>query len=244
MTAEQQEAWHAHYDSIAENFYKKEMSEKEFHLWKYQRYMRDYLACVQSVDDNIGRTLKHLEEQGLLDNTLIVYTSDQGFYTGEHGWFDKRFMYEQSLRTPLLMRFPKGYKGNIEVNEMVQNIDYASTFLDFAGIEIPESMQGKSLLPLVSENGAPQWRNSIYYHYYEFPNEHMVKRHYGIRTARYKLIHFYNDIDTWELYDLETDPNEMNNIYDNPENEVLIADLKKQLTELQKQYKDTDTSTY
>jgi arylsulfatase A-like enzyme len=127
---------------------------------------------------------------------------------------------------------------------MVQNIDYAATFLDFAGIEIPESMQGTSLLPLVSENDEPQWRNSIYYHYYEFPNEHMVKRHYGIRTERYKLIHFYNDIDTWELYDLETDPNEMNNIYDNPENEVLIADLKKQLTELQKQYKDTDTSTY
>ncbi len=243
MNENQKEAWEKFYKPITKDFLKKNLQGDELYLWKYQRYMRDYLACIRSVDENVGRVLDYLEENGLTENTLIVYTSDQGFYMGEHGWFDKRFMYEQSFRTPLLMRLPKGYNTTGEIYELVQNIDYAPTFLDFAGVEIPEDIQGRSLKPLL-EGNTDKWRDALYYHYYEFPNEHMVKRHYGIRTDRYKLIHFYNDIDEWELYDLQNDPNEMDNIYNNPENEELIAGLKVKLKELQEQYKDTNGSAY
>jgi arylsulfatase A-like enzyme len=208
--------------------------------------MRDYMACIQSVDDNVGRVLDYLEANGLDENTLVVYTSDQGFYTGEHGWFDKRFMYEPSFRTPLLMRLPEGYERSGDITEMVQNIDYAPTFLELAGVTIPEEVQGRSLLSLLKkEDGVgEQWRDAIYYHYYEYPDEHAVRRHYGIRTDRYKLIHFYYDIDVWELYDLQEDPQEMNNLYGKSDYEELTGDLKKKLTELQEQYKDTDRSTY
>lgn len=247
MNEAQRLAWHAHYDTIRENYLKKlknGITEKEQAIFKYQRYMRDYLACIQSVDDNIGRTLNYLENNGLLDNTLVVYTSDQGFYTGEHGQYDKRFMYEPSFRTPLMMRFPKGYKQGVEVDELIQNIDYASTFLEIAGIKPHEDMQGKSLVSFAKGKTPKNWRKSVYYHYYEFPNEHMVKKHYGVRTDRYKLIHFYKNIDEWELYDLQNDPNEMNNIYKYPKNKKLIKTLKKELKKLQKQYKDTDKTTY
>ena len=170
--------------------------------------MHDYLRVIHSVDRNIGIVLDYLEKNDLLDNTLIVYTSDQGFYMGEHGWFDKRFMYEESFRTPLLMRLPGGKKGDIP--QLVQNIDYAPTFLELAGVPIPADIQGESLLPLLKGERPENWRNSLYYHYYEYPAEHSVKRHYGVRDDRYKLIHFYNDIDVWELYDLQEDPHEMN----------------------------------
>jgi arylsulfatase A-like enzyme len=173
-----------------------------------------------------------------LENTLVVYTSDQGFYMGEHGWFDKRFIYEESLRTPLLMHFPKGYSDKGQIPKLVQNIDYAPTFLDIAGIEIPGYMHGRSLVPLFGQDEPDSWRDAIYYHYYEFPNEHMVKRHYGIRTERYKLIHFYYDIDQWELYDLKDDPNEMHNLIDNPEFQDEIKRLKKELKELIIKYND------
>ncbi len=206
--------------------------------------MRDYIACIQSVDDNVGRVLDYLDENGLTDNTLVVYTSDQGFYTGEHGWFDKRFIYEQSLRTPLLMKMPKGYERKGEIKELVQNIDYAATFLDMAGVAVPDDIQGISLKPLLEASAEPDLRDAIYYHYYEFPNEHAVKRHYGIRTDRYKLIHFYNDIDDWELYDLQADPDEMNNIYEDESSTELIAEMKTQLAGLQEKYQDTDRATY
>ena len=247
FTKEEKKAWNAHYDTIRDNYLaklKKGMSAREHAIFKYQRYMRDYLACIQSVDDNIGRTLAYLEKEGLLDNTLVVYTSDQGFNTGEHGFYDKRFMYEETFRTPLMMRFPKGYKSGVVVDEMVQNIDYAATFLDIAGVEKHKAFQGESLLPFATENKPTDWRKSLYYHYYEYPNEHMVKKHYGVRTDRYKLIHFYKDIDEWELYDLKEDPNEMNNIYNDPKNSDLIKELKAELEKLQIQYKDTDKSTY
>ncbi len=244
MNDAQKEAWDAHYDPVIEDFLKKNPQGNELDLWKYQRYMRDYLACIQSVDDNVGRVLDYLKGNGLEENTLVVYTSDQGFYTGEHGWFDKRFMYEQSLRTPLMMKLPKSWEQKGNVMELVQNIDYAPTFLDLAGVEIPADMQGESLLPLLRKEDNPKWRDAIYYHYYEYPNEHAVVRHYGVRTDRYKLIHFYNDIDVWELYDLENDPDEMNNIYNVPENTDLIIELKEQLASLQEQYQDTDRSTY
>jgi len=243
MNPEQKATWDAYYRPIIKNFMGAGLDGEELARWKYQRYMEDYLKCVRSVDDNVGRLLDYLDENGLAENTLVVYTSDQGFYMGEHGWFDKRFMYEESLRTPLVMRFPKGFKKKGDIEALVQNIDYAPTLLDFMGAEIPADMQGLSLKSLL-EGKSGQLRDAIYYHYYEFPNEHMVKRHYGIRTDRYKLIHFYNDIDQWELYDLEDDPGEMENLYGLPESEELIVSLKARLGELQVEYDDLDKSTY
>ena len=201
MNPDQKAAWDAYYDPIIQDFKAKKRTGKELAEWKYQRYMHDYLRVIHSVDRNIGIVLDYLEKNDLLDNTLIVYTSDQGFYMGEHGWFDKRFMYEESFRTPLLMRLPGGKKGDIP--QLVQNIDYAPTFLELAGVPIPADIQGESLLPLLKGERPENWRNSLYYHYYEYPAEHSVKRHYGVRDDRYKLIHFYNDIDVWELYDLQ-----------------------------------------
>ena len=204
--------------------------------------MRDYLRVIHSVDRNIGRVLQYLENAGLLENTMIVYTSDQGFYMGEHGWFDKRFMYEESFRTPLLIRLPGGKKGDIE--QMVQNIDYGPTILDLAGVPVPSDMHGVSFLPLLRGEKVDNWRTALYYHFYEYPAEHAVKRHYGIRTERYKLIHFYNDIDSWELFDLQNDPSEMHNIYGQPGTEQLVAELKEKLVGLQKLYGDFNAMKY
>lgn len=238
MTDEQRKAWDAVYDPIIAEFKAADLKGKELAEWKYNRYMQDYLASVKSLDDNVGRLLKYLDDNGLAENTLVVYTSDQGFYMGEHGWFDKRFMYEESFRTPLLMRFPKGYNAHGEIDQLVQNIDYAPTFLDLAGVPVPADIQGKSILPLVEDGKSAEWRDALYYHYYEYPGEHAVKRHYGVRTDRYKLIHFYNDIDEWELYDLKNDPAEMNNLYGQAEYKELVAGLKAKLKELQQQYQD------
>ena len=234
MNPQQKAAWDAYYDPIIKDFKARKLEGKELAEWKYQRYMHDYLSVIRSVDRNIGRVLKYLEEKGLLENTLVVYTSDQGFYMGEHGWFDKRFMYEESFRTPLLARFPHGKKG--KVSQMVQNIDYAPTFLEMAGVDIPEDIQGVSLLPLLKGERPKDWRKSLYYHFYEYPAEHAVKRHYGVRTERYKLIHFYNDIDAWELYDLKKDPREMHNLFGKPGYEKITEKLKGELVKLQTQY--------
>ena len=238
MDAEQRAAWDRFYEPLIEDFYRRNPQGRELAEWKFQRYMRDYMKTVKSLDDNVGRVLDHLEELGLLDNTLVVYTSDQGFYMGEHGWFDKRFMYEESLRTPLIMRLPKGFDLRGDIGEMVQNIDYAPTFLELAGVDIPEAIHGVSLVPLLQGEHPASWRDALYYHYYEYPAEHSVKRHYGIRTDRYKLIHFYNDIDVWELYDLQEDPTEMHNLYGTPGTEELTASLKKRLLSLQEAYGD------
>ena len=237
MNEAQKKAWKSHYGPITEKFLQANLSGDELYLWKYQRYMQDYLACIRSVDENVGRVLNYFDENGLGENTLVVYTSDQGFYLGEHGWFDKRFMYEESLRTPLMMRLPKGYKMRGDVNQLVQNIDYAATFLDMAGIPVPEDIHGLSLKSILMDEES-EWRDAIYYHYYEFPNEHMVKKHYGIRTDQYKLIHFYDDIHVWELYDLQEDPNEMNNLYDESQYAEIIEKLKIRLMELQEEYDD------
>ncbi len=215
--------------------------------WKYQRYMRDYAKVVHELDVQVGRVLDYLAQNGLLDNTLVVYTSDQGFYMGEHGWFDKRFMYEESLSTPLVMRLPKGYERRGDVDEMVQNIDYAPTFLELAGVPIPADIQGESLVPLLKGKAATKddkrrikhWRDAIYYHYYEYPAEHNVRRHYGMRTDRYKLIHFYgHDVNEWELFDLKTDPHELHNLYGTPGTEKLTKNLHRRLEQLQIQYDD------
>lgn len=238
LSKEEQQQYWAFYDSLSCDFKRKHLEGRELTEWKYQRFMRDYAKVTKSLDDEVGRMLDYLRDSGLEENTLVVYTSDQGFYMGEHGWFDKRFMYEESLNTPLLMRLPKGYNRRGEVMEMVQNIDYAPTFLQMAETRIPKDIQGQSLVPLLRGKGAKGWRDAIYYHFYEYPAEHMVKRHYGIRTNRYKLIHFYNDIDVWELYDLKEDPTEMHNLYNQPEYKDIQVRLHKQLKQLQKKYDD------
>jgi arylsulfatase A-like enzyme len=204
--------------------------------------MQDYLACINSVDENIGRLLDYLDDKRLSENTIIFYTSDQGFYLGEHGWFDKRFMYEESFRTPLIVRWPgKINPGSVNL-DLVQNIDFAETILDAAGVKIPNDMQGQSLLPLfMGKNDS--WRDALYYHYYEYPSIHMVKRHYGIRTDRYKLIHFYYDVDEWELYDLEKDPQEMNNVFSDPEYADVKIRLLARLKTLREEYQDSDSQT-
>lgn len=205
--------------------------------WNYQRYVKDYLRCVDAVDDNVGRVLKYLDDSGLAQNTIVIYTSDQGWYLGEHGWYDKRWMYEESFRTPLLIRWPGKIKPGSVNTDMVMNLDFAETFLEAAGQPIPADMQGRSMVPVLTGNTPSDWRKSVYYHYYEFPQPHHVHPHYGIRTDKHKLIHFYT-INEWELYDLEKDPSEMQSRYMDPAYEQTVADLKRQLEELRKQYKD------
>ncbi len=238
MNPQERKAWHEFYDSIACDFYSRDLKGRELAEWKFQRYVRDYMKVVKSLDDNVGRVLDYLEKSGLIENTLVVYTSDQGFYIGEHGWFDKRFMYEESFHTPLIMRLPEGFDRRGDISEMVQNIDYAPTFLEIAGAPIPDDMQGMSLMPLLRGDKNVKWRDALYYHFYEYPAEHSVKRHYGVSNGRYKLIHFYNDIDHWEFYDLLNDPYEMHNIYNVPAVKPLVEKMRQRLVELQKQYKD------
>ena len=215
------------------------MTDKEVALWKYNSYIKDYLRTIKSVDDGVGEVLDYLDEAGLADNTIVIYTSDQGFYLGEHGWFDKRFMYEESFRTPLVMRYPKEIKPGTVIEDLVQNLDFAPTILNYAGIDAPEDFQGESFRNLVAGK-TTDWRDAVYYHYYEYPSVHMVKRHYGVATKRYKLMHFYYDIDEWELYDLEADPAEMKNVYDDPAYATVRDDLHEKLEELRLQYGDSD----
>jgi len=239
MDDKQREAWRKAYNPRNEAFLKNKPEGKDLAKWKFQRYLRDYLKCIKSVDDGVGEVLDYLDKNGLTENTIVIYTSDQGFYLGEHGWFDKRFMYEESFRTPLVVRYPREIKPGTVVYQLVQNLDFAPTFLDYAGVKAPADMQGLSFRKLVNgEKG--QWRDAIYYQYYEYPAEHMVKRHYGVRTDRYKLIHFYNDVDEWEMYDLEKDPHEMKSIYNNPVYADVQKDLHRRLTELRTQYGDSD----
>jgi len=239
MNPEQRANWMAAYESENQEFLAKKLEGKELAIWKYNRYIKDYLRTIKSVDDGVGEVLDYLEETGLAENTIVIYTSDQGFYLGEHGWFDKRFMYEESFRTPLLVRFPKEIKPGTKIDKLVQNLDFAPTFLDYAGIEVPEDMQGESFRDLVSGKTS-EWRDAVYYTYYEYPSVHMVKRHYGVATDRYKLMHFYYDIDEWEMYDLETDPSEMKNIYNDPAYVDVQKMMHQRLAELRTQYGDSD----
>ncbi|MDD4428278.1 MAG: sulfatase [Paludibacter sp.] len=245
MLPYEKKIWNHFYDSIAVDLQNRNLSGKDLAEWKYQRYLKDYLKTAKSLDDNIGRLYDWLEKEGLLENTIIIYTSDQGFYMGEHGWFDKRFMYEESMRTPLVMRLPKHFgKRGRDIRQMVQNIDHAPTFLNIAGVKIPKDIQGVSYLPLLKGKKPASWRKALYYHYQEYPAEHAVKRHYGIRTERYKLMHFYHDIDKWEMYDLKNDPAEMHNLIDDPDYQCLKDSLKKQLLDLQVKYDDPIRSRY
>lgn len=237
MDSVQKAAWDKHYKPIIEGFKAQNLTGKELALWKYDRYMKDYLSTVQSVDDGVGEVLDYLDKNGLTENTIVIYTSDQGFYLGEHGWFDKRFMYEESFRTPFLIRYPKEIKSGSTVSQLVQNIDFAPTFLDYAGVKVPEDMQGESFRKVVAGKQVT-WRDAVYYQYYD--GGHSVKRHYGVRTDRYKLIHFYYDIDSWELFDLEKDPSEMHNVYNDPAYIKVKEMMHIKLEELRKKYKDSD----
>jgi uncharacterized sulfatase len=241
MTKAQREAWNKAYRPKNDAFHDANLSGNELDKWKGQRYLRDYLATVAAVDEGVGKILDYLEESGLAENTLIVYTTDQGFYLGEKGFFDKRFMYEESLAMPMLMQYPGVIEAGSEIDALTQNLDFAPTFLDFANAEIPEEMQGRSLRSLMNNSISDEdFRNAIYYHYYDFPAFHMVKRHYGIRTDRFKLMHFYDDIDIWEMYDLQKDPREMNNIYNHPDYAEVRKELHSSLDSLQKKYNVTE----
>ncbi len=243
LTVEQRKTWDAHYDRVNEEFRKAKRSGVELLKWKYQRYLKDYLSCVLSIDESVGRLLDYLDEKELAENTIVIYTSDQGFYLGEHGWYDKRFMYEESLSMPLIMRYPPEIQAGTVSEDMVLNLDFAPSILDFAGIRIPDDMQGASFRTILHGTSPVDWRKSMYYHYYEYPHGwHKVKRHYGIRTQRYKLIHFYHDIDAWELYDLEKDAHEMNNLYDHADYAEIVRTLKAELKSLQQKYGDTNIS--
>lgn len=217
---------------------------KELVRAKYQAYMRDYIACVAGVDENVGRLLQYLKDNDLEKNTVVMYSSDQGVYLGEHGWFDKRFMYEESFRTPLLAKWPGVIKPGSVNSDLVQNIDFAETFLDIAQTDIPADMQGRSLVPLLKGQTPENWRDSLYYHYYEYPAVHSVRRHEGVTTGRYKLIRFYGlDVphgEEWELYDLERDKHELRNEYSNPEYASIVAELKQELQNLRDKYEVVD----
>ena len=232
----------AAYSKVNEDFKKRypSMTEEEKMKWKYNRYMQDYLGSIKSVDENVGRLLDYLEENNLMENTIIVYTSDQGFYLGEHGWFDKRFVYDESFKTPLLVAWPGKVKAGTKSDELVQNLDFAQTFLDIAGVEAPADMQGESIVPVLTGQMENWNRDAVYYHYYEYPAEHMVNRHYAIVTKDYKLIHYYYVNDVWELIDRKKDPMELKNVYEDPAYAEIRAELHEKLDELRKKYKDSN----
>lgn len=242
MNAEQRAAWDKAYQPKNDAFHEANLTGKALAEYKGQRYLQEYLATIASLDEGIGSVLDYLEENGLAENTIVIYTTDQGFYLGEKGWFDKRYMYEESLAMPLLVKYPKAIKAGTVIDDLTQNLDFAETFLDYAQANIPADMQGKSLRPLLENTYEENedFREAVYYHYYDYPAFHMVKKHYGIRTERYKLMHFYDDIDIWELYDLEEDPKEIQNQINNPEYEAIETELRTKLAELQAQYEVTD----
>ena len=234
LTPAQLARWDAAYGPKNEAFRKANLKGKELVRWKYQRYIKDYLRCIASVDDNVGRVLDYLDDSGLAKNTIVIYTSDQGFYLGEHGWFDKRWIYEESLRTPLMVRWPGEVDPGSSNDAIVSNLDFAETFLAIARLEAPSDMQGRSLVPLIKGKTPDDWRTSFYYHYYEFPGAHSVRKHYGVATGRFKLIHFY-ELGEWEMYDLKKDPREMRSVY----GEAGYAPVRKQLsTELARLRRD------
>jgi arylsulfatase A-like enzyme len=211
---------------------------KDLVRWKYQRYVKDYLRCVASVDDNIGRMLEYLKEAGLADNTIVIYSSDQGFYLGEHGWFDKRWMYEESLRTPLIVRWPGVVEPKSVNDDIVSPLDFAETFLDVAGADIPADMQGASLVSVLKGKTPSDWRTHFYYHYYEYPGWHDVRRHFGVTDGHHKLIRFYEpDVNEWELYDLKKDPQEMKSVHNDPKYAKIRGELAARLAELRKELK-------
>ena len=240
LNDEQRAVLKKYYDGVTKEFDEKKLSGKELSKWKFQRYMKDYLAVAKSMDRNIGKIMAYLDKNNLVENTVLVYVSDQGFYLGEHGWFDKRFMYEESLKTPFVIRYPKLIKAGTSITRFASNIDWAPTILDLAQVKIPAEVQGVSLVPVLKNNQVKQWKDELYYHYYEFPEPHHVSPHFGIRTAQYKLIRFYHAENTWELYDLKKDPSEMKNVINDKNYQAIISSLKKKLSILIDKYRDKE----
>lgn len=237
MTPQQLKAWREYYGPLDEAFHEANLTADALVRWKYQRYAKNYLRCIRGVDESVGTLMATLEELGLSDNTVVIYSSDQGFYVGDHGWYDKRWMYEESLKMPLIVKWPGVTQPGSRNTDLVQNLDYAETFLEMAGAKVPDDMQGASLVPLLQGETPDDWRESIYYHYYEYPSVHMVPRHYGVRNGRYKLMRFYQ-FDEWEFYDLKEDPDELTNQYENPEYASQIAQMKAELQRLRVHYDD------
>ena len=235
MTPAQKLVWDAAYLPRNQAFLEKPPTGKDLVRWKYQRYIKNYLRCIDSVDENVGRVLDYLDEHGLAENTIVIYSSDQGFYLGEHGWYDKRWMFEESLKMPVLVRWPGHVKPGTRSEKLIQNIDYAPTFLDVAGLEVPAEVQGTSLVPLLEKPETAKWRDSVYYHYYEHGGEHQVPRHEGVRNDRYKLINFYSN-DGFNLYDLKNDPTEMIDVSGSPAYSEVLASMKDELDRLRGQY--------
>jgi arylsulfatase A-like enzyme len=240
LTEDQRVKIKEYYDRISNEFDAKKLSGKELAVWKFQRYIKDYLAVAKSMDRNIGKILQYLDQHQLVENTVVVYLSDQGFYLGEHGWFDKRFMYEESLRTPFVIRYPQIIKPGTSITRFASNIDWAPTVLDLAGIKVPNEVQGMSLVPLLKNRNVKNWNDELYYHYYEYPDPHRVSPHFGIRTPQYKLIKFYGAENGWELYDLKRDQSEMNNVIKSKKYSKVIADLKSKLVLLIDKYEDDE----
>jgi arylsulfatase A-like enzyme len=238
LSTTERAAWDAFYEPPNAAFRAAHLEGAELVRWKYQRYMHDYLACVKTVDESVGRLIDFLDQEKLADNTIVVYSSDQGFFLGEHGWFDKRWIFEESLRTPLLIRWPGVVKpGSIETR-IVSNIDFAPTFLEAAGIAISADIQGRSLVPILHGKPPVDWRSSFYYQYFEYPEPHRVRPHHGVATDRYKLVHFDSpDLDTWELFDLRKDPKELESVYSRPGYGLVVADLKAKLERLRAELK-------
>jgi arylsulfatase A-like enzyme len=238
LTPEQRKEWDAYYEPRNEAFRQANLTGKELVRWRYNRYMHDYLGCVKAVDESVGRLLEYLDREGLAENTIVIYSSDQGFFLGEHGWFDKRWILEESLRTPLLARWPGVTKPGTVNREIVSILDFAQTFLDVAGQPQPADMQGRSLVPLLNGQTPSDWRKSFYYHYYEFPVPHRVRPHEGVVTDRYKLVHYYKpDLDEWELYDREKDPQELKNFYSDPAYAAAVRELRAELDRLRREMK-------
>ena len=241
LTPDQRRAWDAAFGPRNAEFADANLAGSDLVRWNYQRYLKNYLRCVDAIDDSVGRVQSFLEDHRLTDNTIIIYTSDQGFFLGEHGWYDKRFMYEPSLRTPLIVSWPGTVKSGTMNNELVQNIDLAPTMLEMCGLEAEPSMHGRSLVPLLKGNTPANWRDAIYYHYQmeekQARTAHLVAKHHGVRTARYKLINFY-ELNAWELFDLENDPEEIVNLIGNAEHAEVAERLKRRLHELRAQFAD------
>ena len=237
LTPEQLKVWNAAYGPKNAAFEAANLTGKDLVRWKYQRYIKDYLRCVASVDDNIGRVLNYLDDTGLAKNTIVIYSSDQGWYLGDHGWYDKRWMYEESLIMPFVVRWPGVIEAGTTNRDLISNVDFAETFLDMAGCrdQIPGDMQGRSILPILKGQTPADWRKSFYYHYYEFPGAHSVAKHYGVRTERHKLIHYYR-VGEWELFDLESDPEEMKSVYDDPAYAGVVTKLKAEIGRLQQEF--------
>jgi arylsulfatase A-like enzyme len=241
LTVIQKAAWDAYYEPRNKAFREAKLEGKDLVRWRYNRYLHDYLGCVKAVDEGVGKLLDYLDKEGLAENTIVVYSSDQGFYLGEHGWFDKRWIFEESLRTPLLVRWPGVTKPGTTNANLVSNIDFAATFLEAAGVESPKDMHGRSLVPVLKGQTPADWRTSFYYHYYEYPGPHSVRRHYGVVTDRYKLVHFYEPgVDYWELFDLKSDPKELTSVYGKKEYADVQEELAKELARLRTELKVPD----